>query len=51
MNVIDIREKLGIKPKAKAIEKKFIYFLKMDGVVVYIGQSSSLESRLRKHSR
>ena len=51
MNKSDIREKLGIKPKVKAIEKKFIYFLKMDGVVVYIGQSSSLESRLRKHSR
>ena len=51
MNKSDIQEKLGIKSKIKKAEKMFIYFLKMDGVVVYVGQSSSLEKRLLSHKR
>jgi predicted GIY-YIG superfamily endonuclease len=47
MNRSDIRKKLGVKTEVKV--KKFIYFLTMDQVVVYIGQTTSLELRISKH--
>ena len=48
MNRSEIRKKLGVKKEVKF--KKFIYFLIMDKVVVYIGQTTSLELRISKHN-
>ena len=49
MNRADVRKKLGLN--AKKVEKKFVYLLTLEEVVVYVGQTLSLESRLTKHSR